>query len=269
MNISKIEAFLRRDFLFHWSYKFWFLYELGGLLSTVLTLYFVSQMIGPYTPAAVAAYKTDYFTFALLGMAFVDYMWVSLKTYGQQVRIAQVMGTLEAMLVTPTHPFTIIGASAAYTYLWTLARTFVYVAFGTLVFGADISPANPFSVFAFILLTVFTFTGIGLSSAALTLYLKQSDPLTSLIGGISFLFGGIVYPVQSLPEIMQKVAWVLPMTHAVEGLRQATLLGHSLDLLYGHALVLALWGVVSFPLAFLMLRWVLRALSREGTFSAY
>jgi ABC-2 type transport system permease protein len=267
--LSKAEAFLRRDFLFHWSYKFGFLYEVGGLVSTIVTLYFVSRMMGPVAPAAVAAYGTDYFTFALLGMAFVDYMWASMSTFAQQVRIAQIMGTLEAMLVTPTHPFAIVSASATYTYLWTLVRTALYLSLGAWVFGADLSRADAPTALAFVVLAVLVFTGLGLASAAATLYLKQSDPLTSLIGGVSFLFGGIVYPVQSLPDALQQVAWALPMTHAVEGLRQAVLSGRGLADLWTHAAVLAGWAAIAFPFAFWLLRRVLRALSREGSFGAY
>jgi ABC-2 type transport system permease protein len=267
--LAMVEAFLRRDFLFHWSYKFGFLYEVGGLFSTLVTLFFVGRMMGPVAPAAVAAYGTDYFTFALLGMAFVDYMWASMRTFSQQVRIAQIMGTLEAMLVTPAHPFAIVSASATYTYLWTLVRTALYLCLGALVFDADLGRADVATSLGFVVLTVLVFTGLGLASAALTLYLKQSDPLISLIGGVSFLFGGILYPVQSLPEWLQGIAWLLPMTHAVEGLRQAVLAGRGPADLWPHAAVLAAWAAFAFPMAFWLLKRVLRVLSREGSFGAY
>jgi lipooligosaccharide transport system permease protein len=34
-----------------------------------------------------------------------------------------------------------------------------------------------------------------------------------------FLFGGLFIPIQSLPGWAQAVAWVLPLTHAVEAAR--------------------------------------------------
>ena len=247
---ARAEAFLRRDFLFHWSYKFSFVYDIGSLFSSLVALYFVGRMIG-VAPPAVAAYGTDYFTFA------------------QNVRIAQIMGTLEAMMVTPTHPFEVVVLSASYTYIWTLLRSALYVLLGALLFDADLGRTNVLSALVFMILTVLTFAGIGLASAALTLYLKQSDPLTSLIGGVSFLFGGIVYPVQSLPEMLQPIAWALPMTHAVEGLRRAVFSGASVGDLWSHAAVLGAWSLVAFPLSFVLLRWVMRALSREGSFGAY
>ena len=267
--LGKAAAFIRRDFLFQWSYKFGFVYQLGSLVSAIVTLFFVGRMIGDTPPKAVASYGTDYFTFALIGLAFLDYMWVSMRTFSQQMRMAQFMGTLEAMLVTPTHPFSVILYSAAYTYLWTTLRSAVYLVLGVTVFGASLGQVHIGSMFLFVALIILTFSGIGLASAAMTLYLKQSDPLTALLGGASFLFAGIVYPVQSLPEILQKVAWALPMTHAVEGLRLALLSGRSPLELWPHALVLTLWAAVAFPLAFGLLRHVLKVLSREGSFGAY
>lgn len=266
--LARVAAFVRRDFLFQWSYKFGFLYEIGSLFSTLVTLFFVNRMFGK-TPEAIAAYGADYFTFALVGLVFVDYMWVSMRTFAQHVRMAQVMGTLEAMLVTPTRPFGVVLYSAAYTYLWTLGRSVVYLLLGTLLFGASFPDVNALAAATFAVLTVLAFAGIGIISAALTLYLKQSDPLTSIIGGVSFLFGGIVYPVQTLPDVLQDVAWLLPMTHAVEGLRRAVLLGEGLAGLWPHAAVLAAWSAIAFPLAFVVLRAVLRALSREGSFGSY
>ena len=266
---ARARAFLRRDFLFQWSYKFGFLYDLASLFSSILTLYFVSRLFSETPPASVAAYGTDYFTFSLIGMAFLDYMWVSMRTFAQQVRMAQFMGTLEAMMATPTHPFLIILGSATYPYLWTMLRSAVYLALGVTVFGARFGTVNVASVALFLGLIVLTFGGIGIGSAALTLYLKQSDPLTSLIGGLSFLFGGIVYPVQSLPGILQDVAWALPMTHAVEGLRMALLAGQSPVELGPQALVLLVWAAIAFPLAFFTLSRVLRILSRQGSFGAY
>ena len=172
-------------------------------------------------------------------------------------------------MATPTHPFMIILGSATYPYLWTTLRSAIYLVLGVTLFDAHFGNVNIASVLMFLGLIMLTFGGIGIGSAALTLYLKQSDPLTSLIGGVSFLFGGIVYPVQSLPEVLQDVAWCLPMTHAVEGLRMALLTGQSPIELAPHALVLLAWAVIAFPLSFFTLSRVLRILSRQGSFGAY
>lgn len=268
-HMYKMWAFIRREFLFQWSYKFGFLYEIGSLFSSLVVLYFVSSMFGDSPPQSISKYNTDYFTFALIGWAFLDYMWVSMRTYALHIRVAQIIGTLEAMFVTPTHPFAIILHSSAYTYLWTTLRSLLYITVGVGLFGAQMPNVNLLSVILFVALILLAFSGIGIASAALTLYTKQSDPITSFIGGVSFLFGGVVYPVDTLPPFLQKVAWVLPMTHAVEGLRMALLFGASPFDLMDHILILLLWSFLIYPSAFLLLKKVLNVLSKEGSFGAY
>ena len=261
-------AFLRRDFLFHWSYKIGFLYEFGSMLSGVLTLFFMGRMIGTNTPASIAAYGTDYFTFSLIGIAFVDYMFVSIRTFSQNIRIAQVLGTLEAMLATPTTPLEIVIFSATYPYVITTIRSIVVLVLGIL-FGANFSNINILSVIVFSLLTILVFSGLGIISAALTLYIKQAEPFSSMFAGISFLLGGILYPVQSMPECLQKAAWVLPMTHSVEGLRQALLFGSNLSSLSSHLIWLIAWSVILLPTGVFSVHFVTNWLARHGSFGEY
>ncbi|MBP7126079.1 ABC transporter permease [Myxococcota bacterium] len=269
LEAGRAWAFLRRDFLFRWSYKFGFLYDIGALFSSLVALHFTNRMLAAAPPPSVTAYGTDYFTFALVGIAFLDYMWVSMRSFAQQVRMAQLMGTLEAMLATPVPPFRILCYSALWPYAWTTIRAVLYLVLGVLVFEADFGAVNVLSAVVFLAAMVAAFAGLGIASAALTLYLKQADPITAAIGGVSFLFGGIVYPVASLPEALQPVAWALPMTHAVEGLRRAFLSGATLADLSGHLGMLVLWALLSFLLAAWSLRRVVRILSREGSFGAY
>ncbi|MBM4389171.1 MAG: ABC transporter permease, partial [Deltaproteobacteria bacterium] len=70
-----IKSFLKRDFLSAISYKFGFLYEIGSLVSGILTIYFISSMIGDSKIESLEKYKTGYFSFSLLGIAFIDFMW--------------------------------------------------------------------------------------------------------------------------------------------------------------------------------------------------
>jgi len=266
--ISLFNAFLRRDFLVKWSYKVGFLYQLGSMLSGIFTLYFVGRMMANHTPPAVKLYHTDYFTFSLIGVAFVDYMFVSMRTFASNMRVAQILGTLEAMLMTPVDPVEIVFFSATYPYITTLLRSVLVLLLG-LAFGAHFGRINVLSTMAFVLLTLLVFTGMGLISAAITLYIRQSEPVSSLFAGLSFLLGGILYPVQSLPHWLQIVSWTLPMTHAVEGLRRSLLFGDTIAKSGAHLLFLGAWAVVLFPLGLYSIRLVVNHLAKKGSFGEY
>lgn len=265
----KAYQFVRRDFLVNVSYKFSFLYNIGELLSSTITLYFISMMLKGKNIETLNRFGGDYFTFSLIGVAFLDYMWVSMRSFGQEIRFAQLMGTLESMLVTPTSPWIIIFFSSIYTYLLTFLRTIVYLGMGYLFFGASFEKINLISAFVNLIATVICFAGFGILSAALTLYIKKIEPLTSLIGGISFLFGGIVYPVESMPSFLHNIAWFLPMTHSAEGFRKALIHGCTCTEILPNIGVLLIWAVVVFPVSFFVLKKVMGYLRREGSFGAY
>jgi ABC-2 type transport system permease protein len=268
-SLNKAYHFLRRDFLINLSYKFSFFYQIGGLLSSTITLYFISMMVRGKNIESLSRFGGDYFTFSLIGVAFLDYMWISMEAFAQEIRIGQLMGTLEAMFVTPTSPAAIIFCSTFYTYARTILRTMIYLLTGFLFFGAQIEKMNFISTFLNLIATIACFSGLGILAAALTLYLKNSWPVTSLIGGISFLFGGIVYPVESMPSVLQRIAWTLPMTHSAEGFRKALIHGASLSDIMPNISILLLWSVMIFPFSFFVLKKVINFLKKEGSFGAY
>ena len=103
-HLVRLRAFVRRDLLDAASYKAAFAYQVITLLSSVLTVYFLSRMVGGADVPSLRPYGGDYFTFALIGVAFADYLAVSLASFSSGLRLAQRSGTLEAMLATPASP---------------------------------------------------------------------------------------------------------------------------------------------------------------------
>jgi ABC-2 type transport system permease protein len=70
----------------------------------------------------------------------------------------------------------------------------------------------------------------------------------------TFLLSGIFVPVESLPGWLQPLAWALPPTWAVDGLRDVMLRGWGLERVWVHASVLAGFAVVFVGLAVLGLK---------------
>ena len=68
-----------------------------------------------------------------------------------------------------------------------------------------------------------------------------------------YLVSGVFYPVETLPEAMQTFVQILPLTHAV-ALTRPLMAGLPLDAPMLHVGVLALWGLVSYYLAVVLVR---------------
>jgi len=97
--LTKVGAFLYRDFLSDLSYRFAFFLQLGGMIFSVAVFFFASRMIDPKTAGFDGIAP---FPWMLVGVAFQLYFSTALYSFSAKVRSEQVMGTLEAMLVSPT-----------------------------------------------------------------------------------------------------------------------------------------------------------------------
>jgi len=66
---------------------------------------------------------------------------------------------------------------------------------------------------------------------------------------------GVFWPVQSVPEFLRPISYVLPLTYASDALREIMLKGAGLaDILYPDLLALAAFFAIFFAAATLMLR---------------
>lgn len=169
-----------------------------------------------------------FFVFILTGISFLR---------------ERIGGTLERLLATPiTKPEIVLGYSLGFGIFATLQvivlLTFVLMrldvpALGPLpsfTIGLDVPIAgSPLLAFVLALLLALGAVNLGifLSTFARTeLQILQFIPIVIVPQG---LLSGIFWPVDSLPAVLQPVARVLPLTYAVEALRDVMIRGHDLS----------------------------------------
>jgi ABC-2 type transport system permease protein len=208
---------------------------------------------------------TDYFAFALVGFAFFDYLNVSFNAFDNSILEARQNGTLEAMLVTRTPMITILGASAAYPFFLLALRTFVYFAWGVLVFGFPVQHANWTGAMIVLLASILAFASLGILSTSYLLLFKRGNPARWLIIGLSGLLGGMMYPVLVLPRPLQALARMVPVTYSLEGMRHALLAGARFTELWPSVQALLLFSAILLPLSVMLFGWALRRTKITGT----
>ncbi len=267
--LSKPLAFLRRDLLVAISYKFKFLLQLLGIFVSTLMFFFLSRLVGGGVEGQLKPYGGDYFAFVIVGVAFTDYLSVSLGGFSSQIRNAQVMGTLEALLVTPTSVPTILFSSTLYNFAFSSLRVVLYLLIGVMLFGLKLHITSIVSFVMIMVLTVLSFSGIGLFSAAFIIVFKQSSPVNWLINISSALLGGVIYPVSVLPGWLKPFASLLPITHALEGIRRVILMGAAFTDVYKEIIILALFVIVLLPLGLVSFSYALRIAKKEGSLIQY
>ena len=198
--LKKLFAFVKRDFQTEISYRISFLLQVFGIFINVSVFFFLSKLLGTAQMPQLAEYGGDYFAFVLIGIAFNYYLSVSQNSLSQSIREGQIMGTLEALLVTQTEIPTIIISSSVYSFLFTTVRVIIFIIIGVFVYGLDLSRANYAGAVVILLISIIAFSSFGILSASFVMVLKKGDPVASIFNGISWLLGGVYYPVSILPS---------------------------------------------------------------------
>lgn len=262
-------AFLRRDLHSELSYRISFFLQFLNIFFSVAVFYFVARLLGDSVSTYLAPYGGDYFSFVLIGIAFGSYFGVGLSSFSRELRTAQTTGTLEAMLSTPTRLSTIILSSAQWSYLITTLRVLIYLLIGTMFLDVELGHANYVAALVVLILTVISFSSLGIIAASFIMVLKRGDPVTWIFGTVSNLLGGIYYPVSVMPGWMQQLANFIPVTYALRAMRLALLQGAGFDVLWGDILALGIFSVILLPLSLLCFGFAVRLARIDGSLAHY
>ncbi len=266
---GQLLLFLRRDLLTQLSYRFNFLLDIGGVALIVTAFYYLARLFGDGRSTHLASTGGDYFSFVLVGIAFLGYQNVSLRTYADAIRRGQLTGTLEQMLASPLSLPKILLFSGLWPILFGASRLLIYFLVGVLVFKADLGAANILASLIILLLSVMALSGFGLLSASFIMVFKRGDPVNFLLGGLSVLLGGVYFPVSVLPAWLETLARFFPLRYTLDAMRGALIRGEPISVLASEALVLLLFSVVLLPLGLFFFRLAVRITRRAGSLGQF
>jgi ABC-2 type transport system permease protein len=267
--VNKLICFIKRDILVVLSYRFDLLLRLATAALYLLLLYLVSRLFNFGTAEGIARYGGSYFPYVLVGIGVSSFVTVGLDALAGQIRSAQVEGTLEALLCTPTSIYTILVGNSLTTFLTAFASAVVMIGIGLLWAPVGSSLASILLAVAILLLTFLAFLCLGMLSAGFILVFKRGDPIGYVFGWSSFFMSGIFFPVEMLPEPVRVLAQFLPATHATYAIRELLLAGAAPTAVLGSAGSLALFILVLGPLGVLFFRFAMRRAKKAGSLVQY
>lgn len=265
-NLLKLWAFIKRDFLSEVSYRLSFLMGVAGMFVSLLAFYFLTKMIDPSTEGLDGIPPFDWL---LLGLAFQFYFSTALYSFSRRVRNEQLLGTLEAMLVTPTPTAMVVFSSAAWDFVYGGIRVLLYMLFATLIFGVHLALGSPLALALGVLLTLLSSAGLGILSASFILYFKRGDPINFLLSGTTTFLGSVFFPVELLPSWLEPFSDWLPVTWSLRIVRGSLLQSRGLADLRSELLMLALLTAILLPGGLICSRYAIRRAKREGTLIQY
>ncbi len=269
LTIRKLALLFRRDFAVARSYRAAFAIEIFQALFGSASFYFLSRFVQSPTLERSLPAGTTYFSFALVGIAFFDYLSVALITFDRSLQEARQNGTLENLLVTQTSLPVILAGSSLYPFVLMSLRTAIYIGWGAVLFGFPLGGANWLGALLVLGASILAFSGLGILSASYLLIFKRGNPVNWAILGLSSVVGGMMYPISILPVWLRRVARLIPITYSLEGMR-AAILGHaSMRELLPPIAELLLFAVFLLPVSFAIFSWALRRTKITGTLTHF
>ena len=211
----------------------------GRFLSPLLFLLSMGLGLGSLVDRSSGGVDgVPYLHFVVPGILAAQAMWVAMgeSTY-------QVLGAIRwnrkyhAMLATPIGISDILFGHLAYVAMQVTSATVIFLAVAAM-FGSFTS----WWVLLALPVTVLTGMAFAVPIFAFTATQDGGDGFNILFRFIItplFLFSGTFFPIQSLPAVLQPIAWVTPLWHGVEANRSlalgspdvASILGHTAYLL--------------------------------------
>jgi ABC-2 type transport system permease protein len=235
-------TFCRRDLAVDAAYKAALALEGLDVILGAAAFYYFAQVVGDRRPDGY-----DAFGFLLIGVAVNNAMTTTLTCFTRSVRNDQQNGVVKPLAASPMAPAAILALSAVYPIVRALVGAGACLVAGALL-GLSYDTANPGAAVVVGFAATAAFAAIGTLSAVFTLLLKRGDPVLWLFGTMSWLLGGVFFPVSVLPPELQQVSNLLPMTHALDAVRATLLEGASLQDVQGHLAVLTVIAAAGLPL---------------------
>ena len=269
LTFRKLALLFRRDFAVARSYRAAFLIEIFQALLGSASFYFLSRFVESPKLERSLPPGTSYFSFALVGIAFFDYLSMAITTFDESLQEARQNGTLENLLVTQTSLPVILAGSCLYPFVLLSLHTAIYIGWGAVLFGFPLQGANWLGASLVLGASVLAFSGLGILSASYLLIFKRGNPVNWAFLGLSSVVGGMMYPISVLPVWLQRVARLIPVTYSLEGMRAAILAHASTRELLPSIAGLLLFAVLLLPISFAIFSWALRRTKITGTLTHF
>jgi len=264
-----LAAFTRRELAAMSGYRAYFFTRVFSFVSVVIGLVFFARFVGATANPHLAAYGGNYLGFAAIGFLVAQLQQVGVDGLARRVRTAQVMGTIEAEMATPAPPWMVLGAAPVYEFGGAAVRSAAYLWGATLIVGLSLPRTNALTLVFAVPLVLAAFVGLGLLSAGSTMLVRRNNPVTLLLGSVSFFVSGVVYPVTVLPRWLQHAGKLLPLTHALAALRGAFLVGSTPGDIADSLIALGIFAAVLIPAGGATFAYALRRARVDGSLTHY
>jgi ABC-2 type transport system permease protein len=208
------------------------------------------SMVTPYAVESkgIVPGEPNYFQFVAPGIIAMVVMMALMTGLPHAISYEKDIGTLDGMLAAPINRLSIVLGKVTAQTVRGMIQGFIILLLAVILFGVVIE-GNILLVIFLILLTVFSFVGLGI---LITSFTENEETATMVMMTLMFpmmFLSGVFFPLQQMPWYMQDFAHFLPLTYATTALRKVMVLGADISAVGTEVLILIGFGIVLLAIA--------------------
>ncbi|HUT30591.1 MAG TPA: ABC transporter permease [Sedimentisphaerales bacterium] len=269
-EFGKATAFIMKDMRIAVSYRLQFAFQFLQIFFSVAVIYFIGKMLADAGKSSLLEeYRTDYFSFALVGLAINSYLRGGMEGITNEVRQTMNQGVLEALCAPPINYAWLLMCSSLWQFAFETMRVIFYFLIAMVVFGMRLQGANWIGAIVSLILTASIFLMLGIMSCSILVLVKRGDPVYWVFSRATSLLAGIMFPISVFPYWLRLVAFCFPLTHSLEAMRQCLFAGATVSQVSRSIWALVGFLVVLTPLTVLVNNLCMRKAKRSGAFTTH
>jgi ABC-2 type transport system permease protein len=201
-------------------------------------------VVRPFTveTRGVVPGESNYFQFMAPGLMAMVIMMAVMTGTAASVSQERELGTLDGMLSAPASRLSIILGKSFAQVVRGLFQAGITLLLAVLIFQISIH-GNPLLLVLLLILTVFSFIGMGVLISAMTSHQQTATTIMMTLTMPMMFLSGAFFPIQQMPDVMQWISRVLPLTYAVDALRKCMVLGTGISGMMTEILVMVGFGM--------------------------
>ena len=202
----------------------------------------------------VKARSQSYLSFVVPGLLAFTLMTLSIGGSGFNIVEYRRKGILKRLFVTPIQPKHFIGGLVLSRTLICLTQLTVLVGIAVLLLRVEVAGSFA-SLYVVGILGTALFLSIGFCLGSLAKTQQAIMAIGNLVTFPQVFLSGIFYPIETLPDLIQPLARLLPLSFVATGLREIIVDGAALGGILPTLAGLVVWAIVALGLAIRLFVW--------------
>ncbi|SFG31762.1 ABC-2 type transport system permease protein [Halobacillus alkaliphilus] len=220
----------------------------------------VSKNIENYSPVVavqpegVRALDLGYIDFLVPGIVAMMIMNNNMNGVAGQISAWRERGILRRMQGTRLKASTFIAAQITARVILNGLQALLVLMVASLLFQVQVN-GSWLALLTFVVLGTLAFMAIGFIIAGLAKNPESAGPIAAFASFPMLFLGGVFFSINTMPEYLQPIVHILPISHLSTALRETMNVGTPFFDLWTHWLTLAAWLVGAFIIASRTFKW--------------